>query len=273
MVALYDPSPAALAPLMDTFWSPKGWRKPVAWPEPEIMSRAVEAGVMFDRPLSRDHDGWVKAVRDAVRPLSATEVAGAFLASLTSHRLDLRSALGSYAVARYLPEHDRAPLDRSGMCRVCGLYAETTIDPNVLSFERFKWGGVRKDKLGYVAFDLAQFARAPRLQPTQADTGTWQQVIDQLRDLPAGTSAARTAPYLKMIPGNKGERNTVLDTFGICGILGTDTYPGYENGFIPWIDRASRPQRYAFGHYPVGWWHAEDGISTSALREFLPQLR
>jgi hypothetical protein len=40
---------------------------------------------------------------------------------------------------------------------------------NILSFERFKWGGVRRDNVAYVAFDLEQFVRAPRLQPTRAD--------------------------------------------------------------------------------------------------------
>jgi hypothetical protein len=39
----------------------------------------------------------------------------------------------------------------------------------VLSFERSKWGGVRTDHVEYIAFDLEQFARAPRLQPTPAD--------------------------------------------------------------------------------------------------------
>jgi hypothetical protein len=236
------------------------------------MSQAVEAGVMFSRPLSNDHDGWVKAVRDAVRPLSGEEVAEAFLASMTSHRLDLRSALASYAIARFLPEHELVSPSGSGMCCICGLYDENSTDPNALSFERFKWGGVRKDKLVYVAFDLTQFARAPRVRPTAADIAVWQRVIDQLRELPAGTSAARAAPYLKMIPGNKDERNTVLDAFGICGILGTATHPGYESGFIRFDQRSSPPGRFVFGHYPGGWWRAEDGINASALREFLPQL-
>lgn len=270
---LYDPSPAALAPLMETFWSSAGWRRPRAWPDPEVMSRAVAAGVMFSGRPDRDHDGWVTAARNAVRPLSAEEVADAFLASLTSRRLDLRSALGSYAVARHLPEHDVVPIDRAGLCRICGVYDDgDSREPNVLSFERFKWGGVARADLNYVAFDLEQLARAPRLRPTPADLKLCQQVIDQLRDLPPETSAAKTAPYLKMIPGNKAEREVLLDILGVCGILGTAEYPGYADSFIRFIDRAQPPFRNVFGHYPICWWKASDGINVSALRQFLPQI-
>jgi hypothetical protein len=101
----------------------------------------------------------VIAARDA---LGEDEVTATFLSSLTSRRLDLRSALGSFAVARHLKRHahDPAP-DPSGHCRTCRLRAdERDIDRNVMSFERFKWGGVRRDDLVYVAFDLERFAAA-----------------------------------------------------------------------------------------------------------------
>ncbi len=100
----YDASAAALRPLMETFWSASGWRRPAAWPEPEAMRRAVRAGVMFASPRTEDHDGWVRAARQAAASVPAGEAAAAFLASLTSRRLDLRSALGSHAIARFLPD-------------------------------------------------------------------------------------------------------------------------------------------------------------------------
>jgi len=89
---------------METFWSASGWRRPAAWPEPEAMRRAVRAGVMFASPRTEDHDGWVRAARQAAASVPAGEAAAAFLASLTSRRLDLRSALGSHAIARFLPD-------------------------------------------------------------------------------------------------------------------------------------------------------------------------
>jgi hypothetical protein len=268
----YDPSPGVLRALMDTFWSPEGWRKPPAWPSPDAMRAAAEAGVMFLQPRTEDHDGWVRAAIAAVRPVTVAEAGQAFLASLSSRRLDLRSALGSYAVARFLTEHT---YDDSGQgrCATCGQYAEAEAeDLNVLSFERFKWGGVRTDHVEYIAFDLEQFARAPRLQPTPADISLGQQLIDQLRQLPAGATAAQAVSHLKMINGNKSERDIVLGILGVCGVLQTTSHPGYSQTFVPYRDRQPPSRRFVDQEYPVCWWTTADGINTEALRTFLPQL-
>jgi hypothetical protein len=272
-MAPYDPSPVMLAPLMAAFWSSKGWRDRPAWPEPDVMARSVAAGVMFESPLHKDHDGWVQAAREAVRALSAGEVGEAFLASMTSGRLDLRSALGSYAVARHLPEHDFVPEPGTGHCELCGLYLdEDPVNANTLNFERFKWGGVRRETIYYAAFDLQQFARAPRLMPRSPDVAIAQQVLDTLRVLPASTTAAQAARHLTMVTGNKNHRAIVLDILGLSGILRTASYSGYADEFVPWISRVTPPWRNIFGHYPTCWWRAADGINTDALREFLPQL-
>lgn len=66
---------------------------------------------------------------------------------------------------------------------------------NVLNFERFKWGGVRRDDIAYIAFDLEQFARAPRLAPTRADIEVGQQLIDALRGLPPGHDLRPERPH------------------------------------------------------------------------------
>ncbi len=272
----YDPSPEALRILADTFWTPQGWRRGRAWPGPDAMRTAVDAGVMFSADRTEDHDGWVAAARAAAAPLSAFEVGEAFLASLTSRRLDLRSALGSYAVARFLPEHSIEPESYGYMCQVCALSesagTDEPADLNVLNFERFKWGGVRRDDVEYVAFDLEQFVRAPRLPPTRADIELGQRLIDQLRELPGGTTAARAVTYLKMIKGNKAEREIIIGILGVCGILETDDHRGYSRSFIPRRDRHLPGRAYIDQNYPACWWTADDGVNDVALEIFLPQL-
>lgn len=93
--------------------------------------------------------------------------------ALASRRLDLRSALGSYAIACQLPWHVFSPagdIDPCGGytsvspsdCGICGSPARPgPADLNLYSFERFKWGGVRRDDVSYIAFDLEQFSWAP----------------------------------------------------------------------------------------------------------------
>jgi hypothetical protein len=205
--------------------------------------------------------------------VSAQEVGEAFLASLSSRRLDLRSALGSYAVARLVPEHPLSTAARGFRCTVCGQYASGEEENlNILSFERFKWGGVRRDYLPYAAFDLEQFAKAPRLKPTRPDIDTGRQLLDCLRQLPARTTAAQAVPQLKMIKGNKAQREIILDILGVTGILRTAEHPGYADAFIPKIQRSEPPLRFVFRHYPISWWTAADGVNLPALQQFLPQL-
>jgi hypothetical protein len=273
----YDPSPAAVRILRNTFETAANPLRP-AWPDPEQMAVAVDAGIMFPEPRALDHDGWVNAARQAGASVNADEISEAFLASLTTRRLDLRSALSSYAVARVLPEHPYTPWYNTG-CAVCGLFVrkDGTIKPkdlNVFSWYRFGSGGYSQNDIDYIAFDLEQFPHAPRPALTAADVSLGQQIIEYLRQLPPATTAAQAVKGMTMLRGNNAERGELLDILRICGILHDDEHPGYSDTFIPYTESIKFPGvRYPFGHYPTWWWRASGGISTSALRRFLPQLR
>ena len=224
---------------------------------------------MFDQSWVAGHDELVETARAAVARLDVAEVGDAFLAGLTSRRFDLRSALGSYAVARHLPAHAFRPGGDADRCEVCGLIdGVRPVDRNVMNFERFKWGGVRRDDLEYVAFDLVQFARAPRLEPQPADLDLGRALIEALRALPAKTTAAQATTALRMLPGNKDERGVVLEILGVCGILRTGSHPGYADAFVPHAARTHDTEL----SYPVCWWRASDGVSAPELRTFLPGL-
>lgn len=145
-------------------------------------------------------------------------------------------------------------------------------DMNVLCFERFKWGGVRRDDIAYVAFDLEQFAQAPRLAPTPADIDLGQQLTDRLRRLPPATTAVRAAGQLTMTKGNKAERDVLIGILAACGILRVPEHSRYALAFIPYRERARPDRRFADQHYPACWWTASDGISDTALHALLPQL-
>lgn len=96
----------ALATLTKTYWGAGGWKPPLAIQPAEAVAHAVACGVMFEPgSATLTHDAVVTDVcaqRDAVIRAEVTE---AFLASLTSRRLDLRSALGSWAVAQRVVPH------------------------------------------------------------------------------------------------------------------------------------------------------------------------
>lgn len=263
----------ALQILFQTYWSPAGWRdEHQRETSPEDFRYAKQAGVMFD-PVVLTHErvvGWVLAVRAKVQ---AREVADAFLASLTTRRLDLRSALGSYAVIRHFPDHEHG--GGPGACRVCGEYeprgAET--DLNVLNFERFKSGGVRHDRPVYAAFDLERFSSTERLEPTEEDAAVMRAILDTID----GVEAKTTAPQLQgklsaLFKSNKAERETVLRILGYCGILRAAGHPGYWDHFVPNAERELPPQRFVDMAYPACWWRGRDGVDREASRRVFPTL-
>ena len=100
----------ALKILSDTYWSSTGWKEHGVNPftPPEDLAYAMKKGLMF-APEVIGHDEAVERVLAVRSRIGANDVASAFLASLTSQRLDLRSSLGSFAVARH-----RHPREHSG---------------------------------------------------------------------------------------------------------------------------------------------------------------
>src|SRR5262249_5293003 len=104
----------ALKVLFDTYLTPAGWRdEPSRSISPDDFEYAKRAGVMFDDILLSHADIVSRAIA-AVRVVDRRAVANAFVASLSSRRLELRSALGSFAVLQHFPQHT-AP-QQSGAC-------------------------------------------------------------------------------------------------------------------------------------------------------------
>ncbi len=131
---------------------------------------------MFD-PVRVSHDDIVKRAIAAVRAVKRQFVADAFVVSLSSRRLDLRSALGNFAAFQHIAKHP-APRDREP-CPVCGDYGrrKQQEDLNVLNFERFKWGGVRHDQPLYASMDLNLFRKLARVTPKPEDVAVFKGVL------------------------------------------------------------------------------------------------
>jgi hypothetical protein len=271
--------PKAIRILTDAFWTNGGWRPDATRSvPPEDFEYARARGVMFDGPVSMTHDELVGGVIDLARGLDPLEIAGAFLASLSSRHLELRSVLGSYAVARLLPDHEHVPAMRRSLpgvdpCAVCGLErTESDIDWNVLNFERFKWGGVRRDSLEYVYFDLREFERAAPALPVDEDIRLFEEALTALESLPPDTTAPKAEEALRAIQSNKAEREILLDILGVCGVLDTHAHPGYARAFVPASRRELPSHAYVERTYPVCWWRAGDGVNREALAVFgLPE--
>jgi len=147
--------------LFDHYWK-SGWKGEGSRVlDAADIEYAKSKGFWFD-PVEMQHDVIVEELQARCRTLTPKRVGDAFLASLSSRRLDMRSALGSYGFASNLPVHkllssprSRAP-SGAEICPICGEFSlpEPELeDLNVLNFERHKWGGVRHGQVRYAWFD------------------------------------------------------------------------------------------------------------------------
>ncbi len=239
---------------------------------PEDYEYAANAGVVF-QPVFLSHDELVDRVLESRARATQEEVVDAFLASLSTRRLELRSALGSYAVARSFPKHAFAG---THCCSVCGEYDRDgrLVDLSELSFERFKWGGVRHVDPHYIAFDLDRFAQTERLVPTAEDIQIMRRIIHTAGSLsPDARPRELEKGLVGVLESNESEREALIQILGYCGILQPQGHPGFFRSYVKFSERKDRPDAWKINwQYPVSWWQGKDGVDGEALRSYFPQL-
>lgn len=264
--------------LLDTYWGPGGWKLDydenfVAQPpliDAADFAYAKSHGLMFDAEHI-DRAEALERVQRSVGSLAPARVAMAFAASLSSRRLDLRSALGSYAIGRQIPPHDCSGHEqRPGCCALCGQYEQPPDqleDLNVLSFERHKWGGVRHSDPVYIGFDLGLFAGQTLDPPAETDLVMLRQILEAASSLPAGARALdlerAIAPLFK---STAQERTILLAILGYCGVLEPEGKPSYFKRFIHKAAIPHPPGAKNDWAYPVAWWRGNDGVNAEAVR-------
>lgn len=219
----------------------------------------------------------VSRVRRVAERTSIQSVADAFISSLETRRLELRSALGSFAAARHFPAHacsENSRRDAPHICSVCGLAdVDGLHDRNVLNFERFKWGGVRHTDAEYIAHDLELFCSEDVIAPSPNAMQILRSVLGAIASARANAKPADLERAIAgLFPSNQSERRVLLEIFGICGVLEPKGKPSYRKRFIPDHAVPNPPGSKNDWAYPVAWWRGSDGVNRAAVREWFPAL-
>ncbi|MBP6834301.1 MAG: hypothetical protein KA978_26170 [Deltaproteobacteria bacterium] len=256
-------SPAGSAPdarakkiLFDTFWSSKGWIDQGARHLSEAdREHAKRHGMMFD-PLTIGHDAIATENRRLVESIGLAKASAAFLASLTSRRLDLRSGLASFVLASAAGPHDYVG-NASGACVTCGARREyRDEDLGVLNFERHKWGGVRHGDPLYTLLDLSELARADPASPTDDDRETLEKILEIVASsAPKDTPGKLSKRLADALPSSKPERDVLVEILAAIGVLAP-----------------SDPSRGSGEFVHAGAWRGADGYSRTAVARLFGPL-
>lgn len=215
---------------MNAYWSSGQWRTGGYTCSDEDFAYGKSKGLMFD-PLTITHDECVQKLH-VLHKMSITKekVVRAFLHSLSTRKVYLRSALSSYALTFQLPIHTYgqrtvAPASYSACfdCNAMMLMTKEQYvneDLNVLNFERIKWGGVRLNWLIYCLMDLEALAKEEEHEVTDEDVSILKQLVQAIT-LCTEKDAARQLEkrWKDIIPSNQYERDFIMEIWGYACLL------------------------------------------------------
>lgn len=261
--------------LFKTYWK-NGWiddkdRRTI----PTDLEYAKSKGLMFE-PLTISHDQCLDKILEILQTISIDKVAKAFLSSLSNRRLDWRSSLASYFIAKQLVPHKYSKVlsgqsfgengeltHESHTCGICrelkyGIIGNENYineDLNVLNFERIKWGGVRHGQLIYTLFDLQQLQAEEIPTPSTEDIDIFKNILEIIENSqPSDYPSALEKNLTTAIKSTKDERKILIEILACIDILKPTTY-----------DRPSRGKNdWTFVEY----WRGEDKYNKEALNNY-----
>jgi len=263
--------------LFDTYWQNGCWTdrdaKSINLADFEY---AKENGLMFDN-LTISHDDCVKRIIEIANKTTIEEVAKAFLSSLSTRRLDWRSGIASYFIAKLFTPHKYTPVVSGhsyengkivhtaytcGICRdlkygIHGYEFYKNEDLNVLNFERIKWGGVRHGDLIYTFFDLERFAKEQITEPTKEDVEIFNGILNAVNSCNKSDFPSVLRDKLKDVPNlksSKGERGIILEILACIDVLKPASY--------------NRPTSSKHDWTYVEFWRGEDGYNNEAVDKY-----
>lgn len=249
------------------------------------MDIAKEQGYLFDYPEYETHSDMLQRLRSIRAQIDSKDIANAFLFSLSTRKLEYRSALGSYYYAMAVPEHELMKSHNeilaaaANHCYLCGWSswkrvpnkADIRFGHNFDNYERYKYGGscIGCTDINYVLFDLEQFIKLPKVQPTDEDKRIFARILSCVECLESTDKAGKLRDVIrkaKIFKTNKDEISVLLGKLGICGILASNKFPAYDVYFANEYERDPVEYKNDFA-YPVNLWYARDGINYKRLFE------
>lgn len=230
---------------------------------------------MFDNLDYIHHNDCLSQIIEFRDKLNSEILGKAFLSSLSSRCLDLRSALASYHIAKQLEAHLYVPVvsgqsyengevvHTSYTCKICrdaqygiiGSEEYKNVDLNVLNFERVKWGGVRHGELVYTLLDLKLFCQQDIPEPSQEDINILKEILNSISNCEPNDYPSALERRLKdILRSSANEREALIEILACIGVLEPKSYDRPIRGKSDWVY--------------VTYWRGEDGYNEKVVKEY-----
>jgi hypothetical protein len=260
--------------LFRTYWK-NGWIND----EDRIIKKedfeyAKSKGLMFDN-ITITHDECINGIFEILEKISKEKVSQAFLSSLSNKRLDWRSGISSYFIAKKLTKHtyskaisghgytDGKISSTSYTCGICrdlkygiiGNEKYINYDLNVMNFERIKWGGVRHGELLYTLFDLKIFNTETISEPTDEDINIFKKILETIENSQNNDYPSTLEKRLsECVQSSKNERKVLIEIMACIEILKPSSYDRQIRGKNDWTY--------------VEYWRGEDKYNENAVKKY-----
>jgi hypothetical protein len=236
----------------------------------EDFKYAKEAGYMFDN-IKQTHDETIDIAFQELEKCDKKQITNLFLSSLSTHNLNWRIGLPTFAIMQTFPKHKFTRYKNKDFsqthCEICGSVNTETVDFNFINQIRFSEGGIIGDEIYDFAFLLLQHNKLPNVKPNSEDFRIFNEMMNLIVQSPDEEKPNSLQKKLKTVKGfksNEEERRRLLETLGFCSILETEQHKGFLSNFTN-LGLAPRNGRSSDWKYPVDWWKGKDGINIKAF--------
>lgn len=240
------------------------WETYMNYISEEDFNYAKQHMTMFDQEKI-DHNEIFKRIKKAFLKIRKEDVVDAFLYSLSTRKLEYRSFLSSYCIAKTITEHEfiPSPNPNSNICAICGLRInefEKSIEFNIINYFKFKYGSCSDNSIG-VLFDLEIFPYFSVVKPTEEDYNILNEIKKSITLSEPNDRISNLKKKISIvIKSNDEERLGILEILGVIGILHDDIHFGYADNYVTYLEREHRSVRFDDVSYPARWWQGKDGV-------------
>ncbi|MEI0698733.1 hypothetical protein R4K92_07350 [Brachyspira intermedia] len=188
---------------------------------------AKEKGLMFD--FSKEiikYDELIKNISSLIKEIDFNNTVKAFLCSLSSRAVHLRSFISSYYLSKKMMSYDFSNtenIEKEFYNKYNIMIDDFHLEyQNVYNFEKYKWGGVRLEQLSYIYFDLREFSKIDfEFNPTKEDINIFNAILERIDSYNIkNDSANKMQAVLKdILKSSKNERIILLEILAYLDIL------------------------------------------------------